>query len=116
MVGFPYHASDKYIQKIREKHGVVIVEDENVVTLSRIVKDNGRTVDVDTGEVLSDEIEELSESEMRAFDGDILEPKNLDSLESTESDEQTLSISPSSFDENTAIYLLKLLDGKMDLA
>lgn len=50
---------------------------------------------------------------MRQFDGDIIEPKSLD--EPTES-EQSSSITPSSFDEDTAIYLLKLLDGKMDLA
>ena len=84
MVGFPYHASDTYIAKIRKRHSVVVIEDGNVVTLSRTVKDNGMTVDTDTGEVL--DVEELTESEMQQFDGD------------------------------TAIYLLKLLDGKMDIA
>lgn len=112
MVGFPYHASDTYIAKIRERHSVVVIEDGNVVTLSRTVKDNGKTVDTDTGEVL--DVEELTESEMRQFDGDIQEPKSLDDGELTE--EQTSTISPSSFDEDTVIFLLKLLDGKMDIA
>lgn len=119
MVGFPHHTSDAYIQKIRERHGVVIVENGNVVTLSRIVQKNGKTVDADTGEILDcedDEPEELTESEMRQFDGDIQEPKDLDSPKSVESDEQPATFSPSSFNEDTAIYLLKLLDGKMDLA
>ena len=119
MVGFPYHASDTYIAKIREKHSVVIVEDGNVATLSQTVKDNGKTVDTDTGEVLSeetDEPEELTESEMRQFDGDIQEPQSLEESESTNIVEPSPSITPSSFDEDTAIYLLKLLDGKMDLA
>ena len=118
MVGFPYHASDAYIAKIRERHSVVVIEDGNVVTLSRTVKDNGKTVDVNTGEVLSvetEQIEELTESEMRQFDGDIQEPKSLDEGELTETVEQA-SFSPSSFDEDTAIFLLKLLGGKMDIA
>lgn len=119
MVGFPYHVSDTYIAKIRERHSVVVIEDGNVVTFSRIVKDNGKTVDTDTGEILNDEtvqIEELTESEMREFDGDIQEPKSLDEGELTETAEQSATITPSSFDEDTAIFLLKLLDGKMDIA
>ena len=77
------------------------------------------TVDTVTGEVLreeADEPEELTESEMRQFDGDIQEPKSLDEGELTETAEQSATISPSSFDEDTAIYLLKLFDGKMDIA
>lgn len=82
------------------------------------------TVDADTGEGLSeetDEPEELSESEMRAFDGDILEPQSLKesnstTTDSTTTDEPSPSITPSSFDKDTAIYLLKLLDGIMDIA
>lgn len=77
----------------------------------QIVLDNGKTVDANTGEVL--DVEELNESEMRQFDGDIQEPKGLD--EPT-AEEQSSAVSPSSFDEDTAIYLLKLLDGKMDIA
>lgn len=114
MVGFPYHASDTYIAKIRERHSVVVIEDGNVITLSRTVKDNGKTVDADTGEVL--DVEELTESEMRQFDGDIVEPQCSEEFGPVETYKQPSTVSPSSFDEDTAIYLLKLLDGKMDIA
>ena len=40
----------------------------------------------------------------------------MDEGELTETVEQSVPITPSSFDEYTAIYLLKLLDGKMDIA
>lgn len=77
------------------------------MTLSQTVKENGLTVDTDTGEVLKNEIEELPES---------VAPQSLEKSEPTTSEEQSPSITPSSFDEDTAITLLKLLDGKMDIA
>ncbi len=98
--------ADALQQAVDEKNGITHKVEQN-----KIVMSNGKTVDADTGEVL--DVEELSESEMRQFDGDIQEPKSLD--EPT-TEEQSATISPSSFDEDTAIYLLKLLDGKMDIA
>ncbi len=63
MVGFPYHASDMYFEKILQNgHTVVILEDGNVSELPA-----EQNVDLETGEILSEE-------EMRAFDGDIEEP------------------------------------------
>ena len=63
MVGFPYHASDMYIEKILQNgHTVVVLEDGNVRELPA-----EQNVDPETGEILSEE-------EMRAFDGDIEEP------------------------------------------
>lgn len=63
MVGFPYHASDMYFEKILQNgHSVVILEDGNVRKLPA-----EQNVDLETGEILSEE-------EMRAFDGDIEEP------------------------------------------
>ncbi len=86
LVGFPYHAADVYIDKIRANHGVVIIESNgNIATLGKIVKTNGKTVDTSTGEILDDEPMD--------------EP-----------------YSPSSFDKETMIYLYDLLDGKMDIA
>ena len=86
LVGFPYHAADVYIEKIRANHGVVIIESNgNIATLGKIVKTNGKTVDTSTGEILDDEPMD--------------EP-----------------YSPSSFDKETMIYLYDLLDGKMDIA
>lgn len=98
--------ADALQQAVDEKNGITHKVEQN-----KIVMSNGKTVDADTGEVL--DVEELSESEMRQFDGDIQEPKSLD--EPT-TEEQSATISPSSFDEDTAIYLLKLLDSKMDIA
>ena len=91
--------ADALQQAVDEKNGVTHNDKQN-----KIVMDNGKTVDADTGEVL--DVEELTESEMQQFDGDIQEPKSLDEP-STE--EQTSTISPSSFDEDTVIFLLKLL-------
>lgn len=108
LVGFPYHVSDAYIAKIRKNHGVVIIESGGeIVTLGKtsapVCKDN--LPDDDT-----DEIEELSENEMREFDGDIQEPNDTD-------DEQSdPPYSPSTFDKETMIYLYDLLDGKLDIA
>ena len=58
-----------------------------------------------------EDIEELSEAEMRQFDGDIQEPKTAD-----EQDDETTPYSLSSFDKETMIYLYDLLDGKFDMA
>lgn len=98
--------ADALQQAVDEKNGVTHNDKQN-----KIVMDNGKTVDTDTGEVL--DVEELTESEMRQFDGDIQDPKSLDEP-STE--EQSSTVSLTSFDEDTAIYLLKLVDGKMDIA
>ena len=68
MVGFPYHASDMYLKKMLGKeHSVVLIEtDGNIHSMP-----DEHDVDLDTGEILSEE-------EMREFDGDIEEPKDLD--------------------------------------
>lgn len=85
LVGFPYHAADAYIDKIRANHGVVIIESNgDVAMLGKIIKTDGKTVDTDTGEIL---------------DGEPMDEP----------------YSPSSFDKETMIYLYDLLDGKMDI-
>jgi hypothetical protein len=83
---------------------------------------DGKTVDIHTGEILDDdteEIEELTETEMRAFDGDIYEAKTVEEPQNNEPDDEqdeNLPYSLSSFDRDTMIYLYELLDGKLDLA
>ncbi|MCX4362389.1 MAG: Cas9 inhibitor AcrIIA9 family protein [Clostridia bacterium] len=114
MVGFPYHVADKYIAKIRAKHSVVIIESNgDVVSLAKtaapICKD-----DIPDDNIEDEEIEELSETEMRQFDGDIQEPKTIDDTD--DEPETALPYSPSSFDKETMIYLYDLLDGKVDIA
>ena len=68
MVGFPYHTSDMYFGKILSKgHILVVIENDNEVHEMT----NEQDVDLETGEILSEE-------EMREFDGDIEEPRDLD--------------------------------------
>ena len=83
MVGFPYHASDMYLKKILGYgHSVVLIEtDGNIHSMS-----DEHDVDLETGEILSEE-------EMREFDGDIEEPKNLDDeLDTSAFDKTALAI------------------------
>ena len=59
MIGFPYHAADSYIKRIIRTHKIAIAETNgNVTTLPEP----------------EDDIEELTEAEMREFDGDVVEP------------------------------------------
>ncbi len=112
MIGFPFHSVDAYIAKIRKNHDVVIIEsNSDIKTLAQIVTADGKAVDSGTGEVLDDDIEELTEAEMRQFDGDIGEPKTVDAQ-----DDERTPYSLSSFDKETMIYLYDLLDGKLDIA
>lgn len=86
MVGFPYHAADAYIDKIRANHGVVIIKSNgDIARLGKTIKADGKTVDTDTGEII---------------DGEPMDEP----------------FSPSSFDKETMIYLYDLLDGKIDIA
>lgn len=63
MIGFPYHAAQNYFQKmVRCGHRLAVMDSEdNIYTLPP------ENVDPETGEVIDD----LSEEEMRQFDGDI---------------------------------------------
>ena len=63
MVGFPYHASDAYFDKIaRNGHNIVLIENDGIRKLP-----SAQTVDPETGEIIG----EIPEEEMREFDGDI---------------------------------------------
>ena len=64
MIGFPYHASDVYFGKILcNGHTLVVMENDDEVRELPAEQN----VDLETGEILSEE-------EMREFDGDIEEP------------------------------------------
>ena len=63
MIGFPYHAADNYLRKIIQKHQVAIAETPDDVKLLPEPEEN---------------FDELTEEEMREFDGDIEEPRDLD--------------------------------------
>ena len=96
MVGFPYHASDVYFGKILSNgHTLVVIEnDDEVRELSA-----EQNVDLETGEILSEE-------EMREFDGDVEEPDFAD-------DEPDLDLS--AFDTEALAALDELLGNEITL-
>lgn len=71
MIGFPYHASDLYFNKILSKGYTLAVVETNGTVRSLPDKID---IDLETGEVYDD----LTEEEMREFDGDIEEPKDFE--------------------------------------
>ena len=95
MVGFPYHASDAYFDKIvRNGHSVVLIENDGIRELP-----SAQNVDLETGEILSEEV-------MREFDGDVEEPDFAD-------DEPDLDLS--AFDTEALAALDELLGNEITL-
>lgn len=95
MVGFPYHASDAYFDKIaRNGHAVVLIENDGIHELP-----SAQNVDLETGEILFEE-------EMREFDGDVEEPDFAD-------DEPDLDLS--AFDTEALAALDELLGNEITL-
>ena len=88
MIGFPYHAADNYFTKIVPKHKVAIAE----------TKDDIRLLPEE-----EDDYDDLTEEEMRKFDGDIEEPKDID-------DELGDRFDTSAFDK-TALAILDAIFG-----
>ena len=91
MIGFPYHAADNYLQKIIQKHKVAIAETPDDVKLLPEPEDD---------------FDELTEEEMREFDGDIEEPQNLD-------DEPEDGFDASAFDKTTLCKLDAIFGDKL---
>lgn len=71
MVGFPYHAAELYFDKIQRNHRLVIINSDG--TLKKLYKTQ-TAINLDTGEIY----DEMTEEEMREFDGDIEEPQDID--------------------------------------
>ena len=63
MIGFPYHAADNYLRKIIQTHKIAVAETPDDVKLLPEPEED---------------YDELTEEEMREFDGDIEEPKDLE--------------------------------------
>jgi len=63
MIGFPYHAANNYLRKIIQKHQIAIAETPDDVKLLPEPEED---------------YDELTEEEMREFDGDIEEPQDID--------------------------------------
>ena len=93
MIGFPYHAADNYLRKIIQKHKVAIAETpDDVKLLPEPEKD----------------FDELTEEEMREFDGDMEEPKDLD-------DEPDDGFDASAFDKTALCKLDEIFGDKLTL-
>ena len=94
MVGFPYHTAEMYFGKILSNgHTLVVMENGDEVRELPSVQG----VDLETGEILSEE-------EMREFDGDIEEPKDLDD-----------NFDTSAFDKNALCKLDEMFGDKITL-
>ena len=94
MVGFPYHTAEMYFGKILSNgHTLVVMENDDEVRELPAKQE----VDLETGEILSEE-------EMREFDGDIEEPKDLDD-----------DIDTSAFDKNALCKLDEMFGDKLTL-
>ena len=93
MIGFPYHAADNYLQKIIQKHKVAIAETPDDVKLLPEPEED---------------YDELTEEEMREFDGDIEEPKDLD-------DEPDDGLDASAFDKTAVVALVEIFGDKLSV-
>ena len=93
MIGFPYHVADNYLQKIIQKHKVAIAETPDDVKLLPEPEED---------------FDELTEEEMREFDGDIEEPNDLD-------DEPDNGFDTSAFDKTVLCKLDAIFGDKLAL-
>lgn len=128
MTGIPFHAAEAYIAKlVKKNYKVVICEQLENNTIERVITkqpEDNRLVDVETGEILSDNVEELSVEEMRQFDGDISEHADLPTVSKLLGNEQPdvddFDIekerqAAKAFDLEAMIILQELLDNKITL-
>ena len=93
MIGFPYHAADNYLRKITQKYKVAIAETPDDVKLLPEPEED---------------FDELTEEEMREFDGDIEEPNDLD-------DEPDDGFDASAFDKTALCKLDEIFGDKLTL-
>lgn len=56
MIGFPYHAAENYINKIRPYYNITIIDDNDIKELPQIVMVDGTMIDKETGEILNEEV------------------------------------------------------------
>lgn len=93
MIGFPYHAANNYLNKIIRKHKVAIAE----------TKDDIRLLPEDEYDY-----DDLTEEEMREFDGDIEEPQDID-------DEPEDSFDTTAFDKTAVVTLVEIFGDKLSV-
>ena len=93
MIGFPYHAADNYLRKITQKHKIAVAETPDDVKLLPEPEED---------------YDELTEEEMREFDGDIEEPQDLDN-------EPDDGFDTSAFDKDALCKLDEMFGDKITL-
>ena len=93
MICFPYHVADNYLQKIIQKHKVAIAETPDDVKLLPEPEED---------------FDELTEEEMRKFDGDMEEPQDL-------GDEPDDGFDTSAFDKTALCKLDEIFGEKLIL-
>lgn len=101
MVGFPIHAAEAYFKKIRQSYPLVIVDGDNVQKLN-----------IFGIEDVLDGDDDLTEEEMRLFDGDITEPKDIPDTPSKEQPKiacEPSTDSDSPYDEIALAKVVKIL-------
>ena len=101
MVGFPYHAAELYFDKIQRNHRLVVVNSDG--TLKKLPKAQ-TAINLDTGEIY----DEMTEEEMREFDGDFEEPQDID-------DEPEDSFDTTAFDKTALCKLDAIFGDKLTL-
>lgn len=101
MVGFPYHAAELYFDKIQRNHRLVVVNSDG--TLKKLPKPQ-TAINLDTSEIY----DEMTEEEMREFDGDIEEPQDID-------DEPEDSFDTTAFDKTALCKLDAIFGDKLTL-
>lgn len=99
-IGFPCHAAETYFNKLRQNYSVAVVEETEVKELEKL----------DLEDIANND-DELSLDEMRLFDGDISEPKEV--FATTSSDLPKKADVPfdsdSPYDEAALTKVVKLL-------
>ena len=121
MVGFPYHKIEEYVRKIvQHDHKIAVVDGADDIRC--YTNQYSNPVNLITGEIISDEPEELSVEEMQKFDGDLDEPEELPTVSTVvgdcddddfdyEKERQAIQ----AFDVEAMIILQELLDNKITL-
>ena len=102
MIGFPYHVADTYIDKILKFTSVVVVDNKDIIVKEQHKATN---IDIETGEIF-----DLTEEEMREFDGDIYEPKYIDD------DDNEIIDTAKSLDKEIMLKLYDILGDDMTIA
>ena len=107
MIGFPYHAADNYIRKIREYYNILIVDGTETKFLPYEDGNGSNFDDYDEDD------EELTEEEMREFDGDfdeVVPDEKMDEEDGLD-DVQYMQY----IDKEAFMVLVELLDDKLDV-